>query len=63
MDDHYHAPLAREDTLELAFELLERAAEHVDGGRISEAQTLNGLAQTAIALTERVPVTMSGPIH
>lgn len=63
MDDHYHAPLAHEDTLEMAFDFLDRAAEHVDGGRIAEAQTLNVLAQTAIALTERMPVAMSGPVH
>ena len=69
MSNHDHAcgqlePLTREDTLDLAFDLLQQAAEHIDAGRISEGQSLNGLAQTAIALTERLPVTMpQGPVH
>lgn len=57
-------PLTREGALDQASDLIDRAAEHVDAGRISEAQMLNALAQTSLALAERVmPSVATGPVH
>lgn len=56
--------LTREDTLELAYDLLLEGAEQAEQGRPAEASVLNALAQTAIALTERIPAnTFMAPIH
>lgn len=71
MEEHCHCgdcggnePLTRESVLDTAFSLVQDGADHVDAGRISEGTALNVLAQTLIALAERIPVAMlAGPVH
>lgn len=59
MNNHCHhadeaGPLVKEDALDMAFDFLERGAAEVGEGRTSEASVLNVLAQTAIALADRL---------
>jgi len=61
---HDNEPLTRDDALDLAYELLRDAESEALQGRVGEAQSLNLLAQTAIALAERtIPASLSGPVH
>ena len=61
---HEQQPVTRSDALDLAYDLLADAQAEALQGRVSEAQSLNLLAQTAIALAERtIPASLSGPVH
>jgi hypothetical protein len=61
---HDNEPLTRDEALDLAYELLRDAQAEALQGRVSEAQMLNGMAQTAIALAERTVFgKLSGPVH
>lgn len=54
----------REEALALAADLIEQGESHVNEGRATEAQVMNALAQTALALADRcVNPSLSGRVH
>lgn len=52
--EHGNSPLTRDEALNLAFNILVQAAGECNEGRPTEASVLNSVAQTAIALAERM---------